>query len=309
MQADIPACHQKPPLIVSLAHSARHVLRASVKLVNIYPTFIEHMDARQKEKIAVITGSSKGIGKAIALAFAASKEYRGIVTNSRNLDEALQAAEEIKRHGNCEAMAIEADVSKESDCMRLVSETVKNFGRIDVLVNNAGIQKEIPIEETSTEQWYKTIGVDLTGPFICSREAIRHMLAQDPQGGCIINISSVHQIIPKPLYIPYATSKAGIEMMTKTMALELARHNIRANLVAPGAIETDMNKGLQEDAQELKRTLERIPLRRMGSAEEVASVVEFLASEKASYVTGATFFVDGGMTLYPSFGPAFGQGR
>ena len=114
MQADIPACHPKPPLTVSLAHSARRVLRASVKLVNSYPTFIEHMDARQKEKIAVITGSSKGIGKAIALAFAASKEYRGIVTNSRNLDEALQAAEEIKRHDNCEAMAIEADVSRES---------------------------------------------------------------------------------------------------------------------------------------------------------------------------------------------------
>jgi glucose 1-dehydrogenase len=280
-----------------------------VKLVNIYPTFIGHMNARQKEKIAVITGSSKGIGKAIALAFAASKEYGGIVTNSRSLEEALQAAEEIKRQSNCDAVAIEADVSKESDCVRLVSETVKHFGRIDVLVNNAGIQKEIPIEETSTEQWYKTIAVDLTGPFICSREAIRHMLTQNPQGGCIINISSVHQIIPKPHYIPYATSKAGIEMMTKTMALELARHNIRANLVAPGAIETDMNKELEEDAQELKRTLEKIPLQRMGSAEEVANVVEFLASEKASYVTGATFFVDGGMTLYPSFEPSFGQGH
>jgi glucose 1-dehydrogenase len=280
-----------------------------VKLVNIYPTFIGHMNARQKEKIAVITGSSKGIGKAIALAFAASKEYGGIVTNSRSLEEALQAAEEIKRQSNCDAVAIEADVSKESDCVRLVSETVKHFGRIDVLVNNAGIQKEIPIEETSTEQWYKTIAVDLTGPFICSREAIRHMLTQNPQGGCIINISSVHQIIPKPHYIPYATSKAGIEMMTKTMALELARHNIRANLVAPGAIETDMNKELEEDAQELKRTLEKIPLQRMGRAEEVANVVEFLASEKASYVTGATFFVDGGMTLYPSFEPSFGQGH
>jgi glucose 1-dehydrogenase len=267
------------------------------------------MNARQKEKIAVITGSSKGIGKAIALAFAASKEYGGIVTNSRSLEEALQAAEEIKRQSNCDAVAIEADVSKESDCVRLVSETVKHFGRIDVLVNNAGTQKEIPIEETSTEQWYKTIAVDLTGPFICSREAIRHMLTQNPQGGCIINISSVHQIIPKPHYIPYATSKAGIEMMTKTMALELARHNIRANLVAPGAIETDMNKELEEDAQELKRTLEKIPLQRMGSAEEVANVVEFLASEKASYVTGATFFVDGGMTLYPSFEPSFGQGH
>jgi glucose 1-dehydrogenase len=125
---------------------------------------------------------------------------------------------------------------------------------------------------------------------------------ENPQGGCIINISSVHQQIPKPHYIPYATSKAGLEMMTKTMALELAKDNIRANIVAPGAIDTDMNIELRENKVELENVLKRIPLGRVASAEEVANVVEFLASDKASYVTGATFFVDGGMTLYPSFG-------
>ena len=127
------------------------------------------------------------------------------------------------------------------------------------------------------------------------------MEKQNPKGGCIINISSVHQIIPKPHYIPYATSKAGVEMMTKTMALELAKDNIRVNLVAPGAIQTDMNIELKENTTELQKVLKQIPIGRIGNPEEVANVVEFLASDKASYVTGASFFVDGGMTLYPSF--------
>ena len=127
------------------------------------------------------------------------------------------------------------------------------------------------------------------------------MEKQDPKGGCIINISSVHQRIPKPHYVPYATSKAGVEMMTKTMALELANDNIRVNLVAPGAIQTDMNIELKENNAELQNVLKRIPIGRIGSPEEVANVVEFLASNKASYITGASFFVDGGMTLYPAF--------
>jgi glucose 1-dehydrogenase len=124
----------------------------------------------------------------------------------------------------------------------------------------------------------------------------------NPKGGCIINISSVHQAIPKPHYVPYATSKAGIEMMTKTMALELAKDNIRVNIVAPGAIDTDMNIELRTNKAELRSVVKRIPLGRVASADEVANVVEFLASDKASYVTGASYFVDGGMTLYPGFG-------
>jgi glucose 1-dehydrogenase len=255
-------------------------------------------------KIAVVTGSSKGIGKAIALAFAKSREYQGIVVNSRRLSEAQQVTDEIKSSG-CDSVAIEADMSKESDCIKLIEETISYYNRIDVLVNNAGMQQEVPFEDTSTEVWQKIIAVDLTGPFVCSREAVKHMLNQKPKGGCIINISSVHQIIPKPHYVPYSTSKAGIEMMTKTMALELAQDNIRVNVVAPGAIETDMNQELKENEAELNKVLRRIPLGRIGAPEEVANIVELLASDKASYVTGSTFFVDGGMTLYPAFGPSF----
>jgi glucose 1-dehydrogenase len=255
-----------------------------------------------RNKVAIVTGSSKGIGKAIAIAFAKSKQYSAVVTNSRKIEEAQQVSNEIKKLG-CDSIAIAADISKESDCISLIEETIKDFGRIDVLVNNAGIQEDLPLTDINLEEWYKIIGVDLTGPFICSREAVKHMKMQkNPKGGCIINISSVHQTIPKPHFLPYATSKAGIEMMTKTMALELAKDNIRANIVAPGAIYTDMNIELRKNKAELQNVLKRIPMGRVASAEEVANVVEFLASDKASYVTGASYFVDGGMTLYPSFG-------
>ena len=263
-----------------------------------------------KNKVAVVTGSSEGIGKSVAIAFAASGDYSAIVVNSRKLDEAQRVADQIMKdvNQNCNSIAIAADVSKEEDCIRLIEETVKHFGRIDVLVNNAGIQKEEPLTETSIEDWYKIIGVDLTGPFVCCREAVKHMQKQEnPKGGCIINVSSVHQAIPKPFYVPYSASKGGLEMMTKTMALELAKDNIRANLVAPGAIQTHMNIELQENEAEREKVLKQIPMGRIGSPDEVANVVEFLASDKASYVTGATFFVDGGMTLYPSFGPSFGS--
>ena len=262
-------------------------------------------DTKRTGKVAVITGSSKGIGRAIALAFAKSNTYSGIVVNARKREEAERVAKEVQDIGNSNSIAVIADVSQEADCIRLIDEIVKYYGRIDVLVNNAGIQQEVPFEDTSIEVWQKIIAVDLTGPFVCSREAVKHMLNQNPKGGCIINISSVHQIIPKPHYLPYATSKAGIEMMTKTLALELAHGNIRVNAVAPGAIETDMNEELKEDRAELNKVLRRIPLRRIGTSEEVANMVEFLASDKASYVTGSTFFVDGGMTLDPSFGPSF----
>ena len=254
-----------------------------------------------KRKIAVITGSSKGIGKAIAIRLARSREYYGIVTNARMIHDAETVSDEIRKLG-CKSIAIQADISKEDDCVNLIQSSIDSFGRIDVLVNNAGIQQDTPFTDTTLQEWYKVIAVDLTGPFICSRQAVKQMLKQEnPTGGNIINISSVHQRIPKPHYLPYATSKAGIEMMTKTMALELAGRNIRANVVAPGAILTEMNRELIDNTEEMERVIKKIPMGRVGNADEVANIVEFLASEKASYVTGTTFFVDGGMALYPSF--------
>jgi glucose 1-dehydrogenase len=253
------------------------------------------------KKIGVVTGSSKGIGKAIAIAFAKSGEYLAVVTNARKLQEAQTVSDEIRTLG-FNSIPIEADISKEEDCIRLIEETIKNYNRIDVLVNNAGVQQDVPLEETTVDLWQKILAVDLTGPFICSREAVKHMeKQQDPTGGCIINITSVHQLIPKPHYIPYATSKAGVEMMTKTLASELAKSNIRANAVAPGAIETPMNILLDENEVARHKTLMQIPMGRIGRAEEVADAVEFLASDKVSYITGTTLYVDGGMTLYPSF--------
>jgi glucose 1-dehydrogenase len=272
---------------------------------------IDDINSNKKKKVAIITGSSEGIGKSIAVAFAKSGEYDGLVINSRKIDEAQQTASEIKNNAvnsglNLDTIAIQADISRESECIKLVEQTIEHFGRLDVLVNNAGIQKNIPIEETTLDDWHKIIAVDSTGPFVCSREAVKHMEKQQnppPAGGySIINISSVHQAIPKPHYVPYATSKAGIEMMTKTMALELAKKNIRVNVVAPGAIDTDMNKVLRENKEERQRVLQQIPVDRIGSPEEVANAVEFLASDKSSYITGTTIYVDGGMTLYPSFG-------
>jgi glucose 1-dehydrogenase len=255
-----------------------------------------------RKKIALVTGSSRGIGKAIAATLARSNDYSGIVINSRNKEETQKTSDEMKGSFDCQSIPIAADISKEPDCIRLIEETVAYFGRIDVLVNNAGIQEELDFTEISLDDWYKIIGVDLTGPFVCSREAVKKMQKQEnPKGGCIVNVSSVHQTIPKPFYVPYATSKAGIEMMTKSMALEIAKDGIRANVVAPGAIKTEMNKELNENKVELERVLKRIPVGRIGDIDEIANVVEFIVSDKASYITGTTFFVDGGMTLYPAF--------
>lgn len=256
-------------------------------------------------KVAVVTGSSKGIGKAIAWAFAKSGDYSGVVINSRDLEEAKRVSKEINDSftDNCDSIAIAGDVSKEEDCIQLIADTIKKYKRIDVLVNNAGIQKDLPLTDITLADWHRVLDVNITGPFVCSREAVKHMRKQQaPNGGCIINISSVHQMIPKPHYLPYSTSKAGIEMMTKTLALELAKDGIRVNVVAPGAIETDLNIDLQTDKNELENVLKRVPTGRIGKPEEVANAVEFIASDKASYVTGSSFVVDGGMTLYPSFG-------
>ena len=173
------------------------------------------------------------------------------------------------------------------------------------MVNNAGIQKATPINKISIEEWNAIMDVNLRGAFLCSREAIKHMIKSEK--GCIINIASVHYVIPKPLYAHYATSKAGLVMLTKTMALELARHNIRVNAIAPGAIDTDMNITLRKP-EKLKQINELIPLGRIGNTRKVSGLVIFLASEKASYITSSIITVDRGLTLYPNYGVELKEG-
>ena len=249
-----------------------------------------------EKKVALVTGSGRGIGKAIAIALAKENYY--VVVNSRNSEHVKKVVSEIELLGK-KAIAVTGDLSREEDCKNIVDTTIKKFGQIDLLVNNAGTQKAIPLTEMTAEDWNKVLDVNLRGTFICSREAAKHMLKVGK--GCIINISSVHQVIPKPLFVHYAASKGGLEMLTKTMALELARRGIRVNAVAPGVIATAMNKEMLESKKMMGEMVERIPMGRMGKPEEVANLVVFLASDKASYVTGTTFFVDGGLTLYPAF--------
>jgi glucose 1-dehydrogenase len=254
------------------------------------------------QKVAVITGSSKGIGKAIAREFA--QEGYKIVLNARDENELSEAVNDIKKtvRGTEERVTYFAgDISQEKTCSSLIEHTIEKFHRIDVLVNNAGIggaQKSV--QELRSDEWDYVIDVNLKGAFLCTREAIKRM-TQDGRSSretySIINISSVHESIPQPQSAHYAASKGGMEMLTKTVALELADKGIRVNGIAPGAIATDMNKDILEDEQKKREEERRIPMHRIGEPEEIAKVALFLASDVASYITGTTVYVDGGLTL------------
>ncbi|MDQ3872767.1 MAG: glucose 1-dehydrogenase [Thermoproteota archaeon] len=258
---------------------------------------------KMSHRVAVVTGSSKGIGKAIALEFV--KQGYSVVLNARDQEQLQEAANDIgKATGNDEKRVtyLAGDISKERTCTSLIEHTMNTFGRIDVLVNNAGIggaQKSL--HELTPDEWDYVIDVNLKGAFLCTREAIKRMMNQ---GGSntdhnysVINISSVHESIPQPESAPYAASKGGMEMLTKTVALEVADKGIRVNGIAPGAIATDMNKDILQDEQKKREEEERIPVHRIGQPQEIAKVALFLASRDASYITGTTIYVDGGLTL------------
>jgi glucose 1-dehydrogenase len=254
------------------------------------------------QKVALVTGSSKGIGKAIAVEFA--KEGYKIVLNARDENELSEAVNDVKKTIGVNEERITywaGDISQENICSSLVEHTIKTFGRIDVLINNAGIggaQKSV--HELTSDEWDYVIDVNLKGAFLCTREAIKRMIYDDKSTRktySIINISSVHESIPQPQSAPYSASKGGMEMLTKTVALEVADKGIRVNGIAPGAIATDMNKDILEDEQKKKEEEKRIPMHRIGRPEEIAKVALFLASDGASYMTGTTVYVDGGLTL------------
>jgi glucose 1-dehydrogenase len=195
---------------------------------------------------------------------------------------------------------VRGDVSKEEDVVTMLERAVDGLGGIDVLVNNAGIQISSPSHELSTSDFDNVLAVNLRGAFLCAREALRHFLATGTQG-VIINISSVHQLIPKPNYLAYATSKGGMESLTQTLALEYAAEGIRVNAIAPGATITPINRAWIDDPLKRATVESHIPMGRAGTADEMAGVTCFLASEDAAYITGQTIFVDGGLSLFADF--------
>ncbi len=258
-----------------------------------------------KGKNVLVTGGSSGIGQAIAVRFA---EYGANVAINylRQPEEAHDTEEQVHacvsrvRQEGVRDVLVGGDVSNEDDVVRMVAEAADGLGGLDVLVNNAGIQISRPSEELSSADFDRVLAVNLRGSFMCAREAIRQFL-RDEQGGSIVNISSVHQLIPKPSYLGYSTSKGGMMNLTRTLALEYAGRGIRVNGVGPGATVTPINRAWIDDPVKRAQVEEHIPMRRAGTSDEMAGVTAFLASDLAAYITGQTIFVDGGLTLFPSF--------
>jgi glucose 1-dehydrogenase len=258
-----------------------------------------------KGKNVLVTGGSSGIGQAIAVRFAqyganVAINYLRLPQEAEGTEEQVHACVRRVKEKGVRDVLVRGDVSKEEDAVRMVAETVGELGGIDVLVNNAGIQISRPSHELSSEEFDKVLAVNLRGAFLCAREAIRRFLAASSPG-IIINISSVHQLIPKPEYLGYSVSKGGMQNLTRTLALEYADKNIRVNGIGPGATITPINQAWIEDPMKKEQVESHIPMRRAGTADEMAGVTCFLASDDAAYITGQTVFVDGGLTLFADF--------
>ena len=256
-------------------------------------------------KNVLVTGGSSGIGQAIAVRFAeyganVAINYLRAPEEAHDTEEQVHACTARVRQMGVRDVLVGGDVSNEEDVVRMVGEAAEALGGIDVLVNNAGIQISRPTEDLSSADFDRVLAVNLRGSFLCAREAIRQFLAEE-KGGSIVNVSSVHQLIPKPNYLGYSTSKGGMQNLTRTLALEYAARGIRVNGVGPGATVTPINRAWIDDPIKKEMVESHIPMARAGTADEMAGVTCFLASDDAAYITGQTIFVDGGLTLYPSF--------
>jgi len=246
-----------------------------------------------QNKVAIVTGSATGIGRATAMQMAREGAAVTIDYIAGQQDKANALVEQIKKDGG-KALAIEANVTKEDDVTSLVARTVQAFGRLDIMVNDAGVEQERPFLEMPLDVWNWVIAVDLTGPWLCSQAAARQMVKQG-DGGRIINISSVHEDLPMPTNAPYCAAKGGLRMLMRTIAVELAPHKITVNNIGPGAIDTDLDAPTINDPPKFATLLGEIPLGRVGQPSEVARLAVYLASDAAAYVTGSTYFIDGGM--------------
>jgi glucose 1-dehydrogenase len=254
---------------------------------------------------ALVTGASSGIGRGIALALA--EAGADVVVNySSGEDKARAVCNDIERFG-VRAIAVGADVSDEAQVQKMFARMLDEFGTIDILVNNAGLQQDAPFEELTLKQWNKVIGVNLTGQFLCSREAVREFKRRGvrPEVSCaagkILCISSVHEVIPWAGHVNYAASKGGVMLMMKSIAQEVAPYRIRVNSICPGAIRTPINMEAWGTPEAYAGLLKLIPYKRIGEADEIGRAAVWLASDYADYVHGISLFVDGGMTLYPGF--------
>ncbi len=264
------------------------------------------MDKKLKGQIAIITGASSGIGAGVAKTL--SEAGATVVVNhpvAATKDAAEAVLTEIKNGGGT-GITYQCDVSKEDEVIKMFADIVAQFGTVDILINNAGLQRDSPFEKMTLEQWNFVIGVNLTGQFLCAREAIKEFLRRgvtekSKAAGKIICMSSVHEVIPWAGHANYAASKGGIMLMMKSIAQEFAPKKIRINSICPGAIQTPINKSAWDTPQAMQSLLTLIPYQRIGQPEDIGNTAVWLCSDDADYITGASIFVDGGMTLYPGF--------
>ncbi len=266
-----------------------------------------------KDKVVLITGSTSGIGQSIAVRFAqegakVAINYRKAETDAAETDSLVHEAHDKYMHTMAEHgedhILVKADVSKPEEVQAMVQEVIDKFGALDFLINNAGIQIPADSDKISVEDFDRVLGVNLRGAFVAAQSAIKHWLAES-KPGVIINISSVHQVIPKPRFLSYSISKGGMANLTRTLALEYAGRGIRVNAIGPGATVTPINRAWIDDPVKREQVVSHIPMGRAGTSEEMAAVVAFLCSDEAAYITGQTIYVDGGLELYPDFRTAW----
>lgn len=244
------------------------------------------------QKVAIVTGSDSGIGRGIAIEFA--RQGATVVVNYAHAKEKADEVLQTIQQNNGKAIVIQADISQYQQAISLIQQTVEHFNRLDIMVNNAGMEIHSPFVDVTEEQFDRVLGVDLKGAFFCAQAAAREMIKRKTPGR-IINISSVHEDLPMPQNVPYCCAKGGLRMLMRTICLELAPYNITVNNIGPGAVDTPIDADVKADPHKYQALLDEIPLHRMGQPEEIGKLAVYLASDAASYINGSTYFIDGGL--------------